>query len=140
MPNTLYEEETTRFTRKLSEQIAEELRLNTDPEDQILREIAGEADRLDDLIDSKYLKSSQKVTASARRALILGQLHDLVRLRRENEAKESVVQAIANLVRLLQIVLDEVNTPKELKQTIVNNLLAKLEAEDKAKTQRGRVA
>lgn len=128
------------FLTSFSEQLVNK-GLSNEPRDRVLVELGAEIDRLEELLTETRIKQTVKVTASHRRADMLVKLYTMIKDREQVDSEEGTVSIIASMIRLLQDVLDEMNMQKEVKQTVVQNLLMKLEQEAAeratAKRQRG---
>lgn len=120
-----------------TEQLRTAMELTGDPQDRIILEIGREIERMDELLDTtkagNFLKQSQKAVVMRSRAEVLTRLYDLIQERRDRLEQEGGATLIAQMVIKLQEVLDDLKIAQELRTAVIQNLLVKIEEEDKRK-------
>jgi len=119
----------------LADALLIELQNSTDIRDRVLLAIAEEADRLEALIGNMG-KASLKAQAATRRVQALKILHETLATRDEKQKADRPIQIIAGMLRNLRDTLNDLNVPAEMKETILQSLMHRVE-EAPAKERKG---
>jgi hypothetical protein len=118
------------------------LALTSSPEDRVPMEMGREIDRLENILDDSknaYLKPNVKIIAIGKRVSALSDLYKLIHDRRDRLKQEGGATLVATLMLGLQEVMGELNLAHEIKTALIQNLLRKVEEEEKRKSDRRKV-
>lgn len=116
-----------------ADQLRVALNLTGDPEDRILVEVGSDIDRLEELVSPRGVPVGPTLRLNIIRTRLQGlrQLQDMIYLRKDRLEKEGGATLIASLVIRLAQVMEGLNLTHEIRQAVVNNLLIKIEEDEK---------